>query len=68
MSEGNDERGEDMKATIDSKSIEIVADELWMRDFEKRAEREIRKQRIFDITAEGIDPEIAALMVDFDFC
>lgn len=68
MSEGNDERGEDMKATIDSKSIEIVADELWMRDFEKRAEREIRKQRIFDITAEGIDPEIAALMVDFDLC
>lgn len=57
-----------MKATIDSKSIEIVADELWMRDFEKRAEREVRKQRIYDITAEGIDREIAALMVDFNLC
>jgi len=30
--------------------------------------REIRKQNIFDMAADGIDPEIAALMYDFGLC
>lgn len=60
-----------MKATIDSKSIELVNDYMWEKDFSRKAEKECKKQRTFDLVADGIDAEIAKLMVDFDldtFC
>lgn len=57
-----------MKANIDGKSIEIINEWYTWKKREEKAAREIRKQRIYDVAAEGIDPEIAALMVDFNLC
>lgn len=55
-----------MKATIDGKSIEIMNG--WYEEKKRNAkiEREMKKCRVFDLTSDGIDPEIAKLMVDFN--
>jgi hypothetical protein len=60
------EKGTEMKATIDGKSIEIM--NAWYEDKKRqqKMERELKKQRRFELTSDGIDPEIAKLMVDFD--
>lgn len=55
-----------MKATIDGESIEIMNSFYEEQKLQKKIEREMKKQRRFELTSDGIDPEIAKLMVDFD--
>lgn len=52
--------------TIDGKSIEIMNNWYEGKKREARMQRELKKQRRFELTSDGIDPEIAKLMVDFD--
>ena len=52
--------------TIDGKSIEIMNNWYESKEREARMQRELKKQRRFELTSDGIDPEIAKLMVDFD--
>ncbi len=52
--------------TIDGKSIEIMNNWYEGKEREARMQRELKKQRRFELTSDGIDPEIAKLMVDFD--
>lgn len=52
--------------TIDGKSIEIVNNWYEGKEREARMQRELKKQRRFELTSDGIDHEIAKLMVDFD--
>ena len=55
-----------MKATIDGKSIAIMNNWYDEQKREAKMQRELKKQRRFELTSDGIDPEIAKLMVDFD--
>lgn len=55
-----------MKATIDGKSIEIMNNWYDEQKREAKMQRELKKQRRFELTSDGIDPEIAKLMVDFN--
>lgn len=55
-----------MKATIDGKSIAIVSSWYEGKKRQQKMERELKKQRRFELTSDGIDPEIAKLMVDFN--
>ena len=52
--------------TIDGKSIETMNNWYEGKEREARMQRELKKQRRFELTSDGIDPEIAKLMVDFD--
>lgn len=55
-----------MRATIDGKSIETMNNWYDEQKREAKMQRELKKQRRFELTSEGIDPEIAKLMVDFN--
>lgn len=55
-----------MKATIDGKSIETMNRYYEGQKRERKMQRELKQQRRFELTSEGIDPDIAKLMVDFD--
>ena len=51
---------------VDGKSIEIINSWYEQKDRERKMEKELKQQRRFELTSDGIDPEIAKLMVDFD--
>ena len=46
------------------KFAQMVEDVEFARNFNKKAKREIRKQRIAEMVANGVDKEMAAVMVD----
>jgi len=52
--------------SIDGKSIEVMNGYYENKKREAKMNRELKKQRTFELTSDGIDPEIAKLMVDFD--
>ena len=53
-----------MKATIDGRIVEELNFFYFQRDMERKAERDLRKQKIAELVAEGIDRQLAADMVD----
>lgn len=51
---------------VDGKSIEIINDWYEQEKRNRKMEKELKQQRRYELTSDGIDPEIAKLMVDFD--
>lgn len=51
---------------VDGKSIEIINSWYEQEKRNRKMEKELKQQRRFELTSDGIDPEIAQLMVDFD--
>lgn len=46
------------------KMAQAIQDVEFAKKFNKNAKKEIRKQRIFELTSQGIDKEMAAIMAD----
>lgn len=52
------------KINISTEMMNLIAEEEIIRTHIKRAERAIKKNRIAEMIAEGVDPEIAKVMVE----
>lgn len=59
-------RKETAMTKVDGKSIEIINSWYEQEKRNRKMEKELKQQRRFELTSDGIDPEIAQLMVDFD--
>lgn len=52
------------KIIIDSRIMNLIAEEEIIRKHERKAKREIKKNRIKELISEGVDPEIAKVMAE----
>lgn len=57
-------KGRRKKKMIEVKGLEIISEIVEQNERVEKAEREIRKQRIKELIAQGIDKMVAEVMVD----
>ncbi|MGN0107821.1 MAG: hypothetical protein ACI4A5_09025 [Hominilimicola sp.] len=52
------------KIIIPNELVNIIAEQMIIDEHIKKAKKAIRKERISELTAQGIDKDIAAVMAD----
>lgn len=59
------ERKTDMtRVNITTDVVNMIAEDLIIKDHIKKAEKQIKKDRVAELVAEGVDPEIAKVMIN----
>lgn len=52
------------KVNITTEAVNIIAEDLIIKNHIKKAEKQIKKDRVAELVAEGVDPEIAKVMIN----